>query len=129
MVEAHFDARVFDNRDAEGKRDDVERGDGRFLLDTRTPGNEMPAERDKRRREQSPEQQPGRREADHNRRQCQARKKRVRERVGHQGEAAHHHKRAEESVGKSDQHAGQQGALHEFVLERFEQPVHAWSWW
>ena len=129
MVEAHFDTRVFDNRDAKGKGDDVEGGDRRFLLDARTARNEMPAERDKSRREQSPEQQPGRRETNDNRRQRQPWQKRVRERISHQSEAAHHHKRAEESVGKADQHAGQQGSLHEFVLERFEQPVHACSWW
>jgi hypothetical protein len=49
----------------------------------------------------------------------------VRKRIGHESKAPNDHKGPEKAIRETNQHTGQEGALHEFVLEGFEYPVHA----
>ena len=45
--------------------------------------------------------------------------------VGHEREASQDNETAEYAVSEADQGAAKEGAQHEFMPERFEQPVHA----
>jgi hypothetical protein len=46
-------------------------------------------------------------------------------RIGHESQAPNDHKSPKKAICETDQNTGQEGALHEFVLEGFEYPVHA----
>ena len=88
----------------------------------------MSSERHKNCCEEAAKEEAERGEADQDCGQGEAGQERVREGVRHKGEAADDDECAEESIGKSHEHAGQQGAAHEVVFEGFENPVHEW-WW
>jgi hypothetical protein len=84
----------------------------------------MPAQRDEDRREQTAKQQSQRRKSYENRRKRQAGQQGMGEGVGHQGQSPDDYECAKKSIGESHQHASQKCALHEIVLEGFQQPIH-----
>jgi hypothetical protein len=76
--------------------------------------------------EETAEEEAERGETDQDCSQGEAGQEGVGEGIRHEGEAADDDEGAEESVGETHEHTGQQGAAHEVVFEGFENPVHVW---